>query len=77
MLGCLKDNQLNWLANSWSISKTGVLSINSKKSWNERLEALKSQIDYWIKNKSEKTLEIIELFYDQVFYEEEDENLND
>jgi hypothetical protein len=31
--------------------------------WNERLEGLSSQIDYWI-NPINKTIEIIQLYYD-------------
>ena len=45
---------------------TGILQISAKKSneWNERVEILKNQIQYWIDNSSEKTLEIVQLFYD-------------
>ncbi len=45
--------------------KTGKLEINSKKKWNERLNNLKNQIDYWNKNKTDKTIEIIQLYYDE------------
>jgi hypothetical protein len=67
------DKEQKKVKSCWSISKTGVLSINSKKHWNERLEALKIQVDYWMKHKSEKTLEIVELFYDQFFKDEEED----
>ena len=52
----------------WSITKiTGIVKIEYKKEWNNRLECLKEQINYWIQpeNKTDKTLEIIQLFYDQ------------
>jgi hypothetical protein len=32
--------------------------------WKERINILNQQIQYWIDNKSNKTIEIIELFYD-------------
>ena len=52
----------------WSITKiTGIVKIEYKKEWNNRLECLKEQIKYWTKpeNKTDKTLEIIQLFYNQ------------
>ena len=52
----------------WSITKiTGIVKIEYKKEWNNRLECLKEQINYWTQpeNKTDKTLEIIQLFYDQ------------
>lgn len=37
-----------------------------EKEWKERLNRLKDRIDYWLdeKNKTEKTIEIIQLFFD-------------
>jgi len=64
------DNYINYLGNKvkscWSITKiTGMIKIENKKHWNKRLECLKSQIEYWTlpEHKSEKTIEIIHLFY--------------
>ena len=52
----------------WHLDGKGfcVVKKNKQKEWNERLLSLKSQIDYWInpENKTEKTIEIIQLFYD-------------
>jgi hypothetical protein len=39
------------------------ITKNKQKEWTERIETLKQQIQYWIDNPSEKTIEIIELFY--------------
>jgi len=38
----------------------------SIKEWNERLNLLKIQVEYWInpENKINKTLEVIQLFFD-------------
>ena len=52
----------------WSITKkTGIIKIEHKKEWNARLECLKQQIIYWTQpeNKTDKTIEIIQLFYNQ------------
>jgi hypothetical protein len=49
----------------WKLNKLGVIQIakNKQKEWEERIETLKQQIQYWIDNPTEKTVEIIELFY--------------
>ena len=48
--------------------KTGLLKIKNNKldEWNQRLSSLKQQIEYWLseENKTEKTIEIIQLYYD-------------
>ena len=31
--------------------------------WSERMVCLKHQIQYWVDNPTEKTVEIVELFY--------------
>jgi hypothetical protein len=52
----------------WVTNKNGICVIkkSKKEEWNERLNALKNQIDYWTdsNNKTNKIVEIIELFYD-------------
>jgi hypothetical protein len=49
----------------WKLNKLGVMqiTITKQKEWEERIETLKKQIQYWIDNPTEKTIEIIELFY--------------
>ena len=49
----------------FSYNKNGLCKVKYTKIWNERLSALKNQIEYWMKNKSDKTAEIIQLFYDE------------
>ena len=51
----------------WKINKlSGILILNKIKisDWNTRLQMLHNQIQYWIDNVCEKTVEIIQLFYD-------------
>jgi hypothetical protein len=52
----------------WGIDKNGICGVkkSKQKEWEHRLESLETQIGYWIQseNKTNKTVEIIELFYD-------------
>ena len=56
------------VSSCWNINKNGSCIIKKNKiiEWKNRLNELKKQIKCWINplNKSEKTLEIISLFYD-------------
>jgi hypothetical protein len=47
----------------WGTTKTGLLKIINSNEWNDRLDALKTQLLYWIDNKTDKTIETIQLFY--------------
>jgi hypothetical protein len=60
-----KDN--NKITSCWGIDGRGICSIKKSKTkeWNERLDRLKEQIQYWIDNKTDKTVEIIQLYYNQ------------
>ncbi len=60
------DAEDNKIKSCWSIKKTsGLLYINNKKQWNLRLERLKEHVEYWIENKTDKTVQIVYLFYDE------------
>jgi hypothetical protein len=65
------DDYLNGdgkVTSCWGINKLGFCTIKKTKvkEWNERLEVLNAQIEYWTQpeNKTEKTIEIVQLFYD-------------
>ena len=49
----------------WTANSLGLMTISSSKieEWEERIFSLKQQIQYWMENPTEKTVEIIELFY--------------
>ena len=53
----------------WKLNKMGIIQIQKNKlnEWNNRLENLKNQIEYWSKeeNKTDKTIEIIQLYFDE------------
>ena len=50
----------------FSRTKLGFLVIPKSKQaeWKSRLSVLKQTIEYWINNKTNRTIETIELFYD-------------
>ena len=63
---CYYNNDNVKIKSCWSHKKdTGSIYINNEHEWNERLISLKLQIDYWLSNTSTKTVEIIELYYNQ------------
>ena len=49
----------------WKLNKFGVMQVmkTKQKEWNERIITLKKQIQYWVDYSTEKTIEIVELFY--------------
>jgi len=53
----------------WGLDGYGLCSIKNKNNWNERLIKLKEKVEYWMdeKNKSNKTIKIENLFYDENF----------
>ena len=56
------------ISSCWNTNNLGVCNVSKTKlkEWNNRLDMLKEQIIYWIEpiNKTNKTIEIIQLFYD-------------
>ena len=55
----------NIIKSCWKLNKMGTIKImkTKQKEWEERIECLKNQIQYWIDNPTTKTIEIVELFY--------------
>ena len=56
------------ITSCWGVNKKGISVVKKRKQdeWNQRLNTLENHINYWIntKNKTNKTIEIIPLFYD-------------
>ncbi len=50
----------------WTKTKTGLVNVpkNQEIEWLRRLNSLKEQIEYWIENDTDKTVEVIQLYYD-------------
>ena len=59
-----KDNKIS---SCWSLDNKGLCIIKKSKKdeWDKRLNSLETQINYWINNKTDKTVEVIQLFYDE------------
>jgi len=53
------------ITSCFSINKNGLCCIKKTKTieWKNRLETLKTQIEYWYNNRTDKTIEVIQLFY--------------
>lgn len=47
----------------WHINKLGTYSLLYEKAWGKRLDVLKEQVEYWLSNRTEKTVECIQLFF--------------
>jgi len=48
----------------WGLDSKGFSIIIKDIEWKERLDILSSNINYWITNNTDKTVEVIQLFYD-------------
>jgi hypothetical protein len=49
----------------WYTGKDGILRLSKKSNWDQRIQSLFEQIDYWSVNRTNKTVEVIQLFYDK------------
>jgi len=60
------NQQNKYVKSCWRPNQNGIFIVNkdSNKDWEKRLDALKMQIDYWMHQATDKTVEIIHLFYD-------------
>lgn len=54
----------------WKINKYNTVEIiNTKISeWNERINILNLEIQYWIDNKEKNNIEVVELFYNNFYW---------
>lgn len=60
-------NNEKTIGSCWGLNSKGFCSIkkNKETEWNNRLEILKTQIEYWSnpENKTSKLIETVHLFY--------------
>ena len=47
----------------WCLNDDGLCVLKDKSAWKRRLDALKQQMEYWIQERTTKTIEVIQLFY--------------
>jgi len=59
------------ITSCFGIDKNGICGVKKtkQKEWTHRLNTLRENIQYWSENKLEKTIEIIQLFYDTSCHE--------
>jgi hypothetical protein len=61
-------NEFN-ITSCWGVNKIGICVVKKSKTveWEQRLNVLSEQINYWINpvNSTDKTIETIQLFYDE------------
>lgn len=57
------DGAQKKISGCWKLTKTGLQTVANKKKWEERLAVLADTIEYWFKNRTNKTVEQIFLFY--------------
>ena len=60
-----EKNGIN-VTSCWGQDKKGICVVKKTKKdeWMKRLQTLEEQINYWIINRTDKTIETIQLFYD-------------
>jgi hypothetical protein len=60
------ETQGKKVSSCWSLNKMRICAIKKSKwnEWQHRLSALEYQIQFWCDNKTEKMIEIVQLFYD-------------
>jgi hypothetical protein len=54
------------ISGCWSVNNKGIAHVPVKKAsqWERRLQKLDETVKYWIKNPTDKTIELVHLFYD-------------
>jgi hypothetical protein len=59
------NNNVN-ITSCWGQNNKAICVLKKSKEieWFERLKFLENQINYWVNNKTDKTIEVIQLFYD-------------
>jgi hypothetical protein len=71
------DENGNKISSCWGQDGNGICVIKKSKKveWETRLQQLNDQIQYWSNpfNKTNKTIEVVQLFYDLNVYDDEDE----
>ena len=52
------------VASCWSTNQHGIVLVKKPTEWSLRLESLREQVGYWIEHRTNKTIEVVQLFYD-------------
>jgi hypothetical protein len=60
------DENKKKVKSCWKLDGNGIMKLNDEKEWSNRLSCLDNQLNYWINNKTDKLLEVVQLFYDVI-----------
>ena len=52
------------ISSCWKAGKDGIVRVKNEKEWKHRLAVLREQIQYWIDHPTDKTIEVVQLFFD-------------
>ena len=69
-----KNEKSELVRSPWVVNKTGlcVVKKTGTTEWAHRLAILQEHVQYWVDHRTEKTVEIVELFYDMTLDENEE-----
>jgi hypothetical protein len=57
-------NGVKKIKSCWGFDGKNMCVVKTQTEWLNRLACLKTQIEYWMTHKTDKMIEIVELFYD-------------
>jgi hypothetical protein len=60
----INDNNIT-IKSCWKTNQKGILVVDDKQEWNDRLTTLKTTVEYWLKTKTKKMIKVVHLFYDK------------
>jgi len=70
--GNIDNKNNNKITSCWGVNGNGICCVKKtkKNEWEHRLNILKDNVNYWIndEHKTDKTIEVVELFYDSSLY---------
>ncbi len=72
-----KNEKGKLVRSSWGIDGHGLSVVKRPVDWEHRLTVLKEHVQYWAEHRTEKTVEVIELFYDMNIVAERGEEEDD
>ena len=58
------DENKNKISSCFKTNKKGIVCVDKTSNWKDRLHKLEKTVNYWLNNTTNKTIELVELFYD-------------
>ena len=63
--GYIKKDSIR-VKSCWKTGDDGILRIENLEEWDTRIQCLFEQVRYWLDNDTDKTVEVVHLFYDEI-----------